>query len=331
MRVGPPGADDPVLDGGDPARRPVAVGRDRESDLAGRPKQRPVLHVVVGQQQQAPLDAVVTRNLDGRTVVRRPTRALPLRSGPTGKKNKVAPQLRAAEYDVNSGQGIEGSGSLLDVVEQLCVGRRAGAATSRRRPESASALEDNVTQLLGSEGARARAAVNTELISLYWSIGKTILERQDVEGWGAKVIDRLSQDLRREFPEMKGLSRSNLHYMRKLAEAWPGEIVQQPVGQMPWGHITVLLDRVQDQGVRGWYAAEAVRHGWFRAVLTFNQPPVSFTNALVRGLFESQSCHFEASRGPEWMHIFTARPPRRARSFGFLLQLPRGHAVHARS
>lgn len=102
---------------------------------------------------------------------------------------------------------------------------------------------------------------------MYWSIGKTILERQDVEGWGAKVIDRLSQDLRREFPEMKGLSRSNLHYMRKLAEAWPGEIVQQPVGQMPWGHITVLLDRVQDQGVRDWYAAEAVRHGWSRAVL----------------------------------------------------------------
>lgn len=66
---------------------------------------------------------------------------------------------------------------------------------------------------------------------------------------------------------MKGLSRSNLHYMRAFAAAWP-EVVQQAVGQLPWGHITVLLDKLETVQAREWYAAQAVDHGWSRAVLT---------------------------------------------------------------
>ncbi|RFA10707.1 hypothetical protein B7R54_16960 [Subtercola boreus] len=89
------------------------------------------------------------------------------------------------------------------------------------------------------------------------------------DGWGSGVIARLAVDLRAEFPQMTGLSRSNLHYMRGLAAAWPerSAIVQQPVGQLPWGHITVLLDRFEQQPARDWYAAEAVAHGWSRNVL----------------------------------------------------------------
>jgi predicted nuclease of restriction endonuclease-like (RecB) superfamily len=84
---------------------------------------------------------------------------------------------------------------------------------------------------------RAMLAVNTELIQLYWEIGHDILGREQREGWGARIIDRLAVDLRRDFPEMKGLSRSNLYYMRQLATAWPDdEVVPQPVGQLPWGH-----------------------------------------------------------------------------------------------
>ena len=113
---------------------------------------------------------------------------------------------------------------------------------------------------------RAHRAVKTELIKLYWFIGKTILGRQEAEGWGAGVINNLADDLRREFPEMRGLSRRNLHYMRAFADAWP-EIVQQAAAQLPWGHIMVLLDRVAVQATREWYAAEAVRNGWSRAVL----------------------------------------------------------------
>jgi predicted nuclease of restriction endonuclease-like (RecB) superfamily len=123
-------------------------------------------------------------------------------------------------------------------------------------------------------GARTRAAlaVNGELIRLYWEIGHEILEREQLEGWGARVVDRLAADLRREFPEMTGFSRSNLHYMRSFAAAWPrgagsNEIVPQPVGQLPWGHIRCLLDKLDDSTSRLWYAAQALENGWSRNVL----------------------------------------------------------------
>jgi len=115
---------------------------------------------------------------------------------------------------------------------------------------------------------RAHRVVNAELLVLYWTIGKAILDRQAAEGWGTRVINRLADDLRAEFPEMRGLGRSNVHYMRALAAAWPREaIVQQAVGQLPWGHLTVLLDKLNDGAERNWYAAAAAEHGWSRNVL----------------------------------------------------------------
>ncbi|WP_282949064.1 PDDEXK nuclease domain-containing protein [Cellulomonas endometrii] len=116
---------------------------------------------------------------------------------------------------------------------------------------------------------RAVRAANTEVLRLYWSIGSDILERQRTAGWGGKVVDRLAADLRREFPEMRGWSRSNLMYMRRAAAVWPSEpeFVQQPVGRLPWGHVTVLLDRLPTREDRDWYAARAADQGWSRAVL----------------------------------------------------------------
>jgi predicted nuclease of restriction endonuclease-like (RecB) superfamily len=73
------------------------------------------------------------------------------------------------------------------------------------------------------------------MIKLYWQIGVEILERQNLQGWGSKVIERLAGDLRREFPEIKGFSPSNLKYMRRFAEDCPNcQIGQQPVDQLPW-------------------------------------------------------------------------------------------------
>ncbi len=115
---------------------------------------------------------------------------------------------------------------------------------------------------------RAVLAVNRELIALYWQIGQDILLRQKAEGWGAKVIDRLSRDLKAAFPEMQGLSRTNLLYMRAFAEAWPDDqIVQQAVGQIPWGHNVRLLDKLTDADARLWYARKTIENGWSRAVL----------------------------------------------------------------
>lgn len=135
-------------------------------------------------------------------------------------------------------------------------------------------LPEGYTDLLATLKDRVRAAritalrtVNTQLIELYWSIGKTVLERQQVEQWGSGVMGRLADDLRAEFPDMKGLSRRNLFYMRAFAAAWPETIVQQPVAQLAWGHITVLLDKTTTAEERNWYAAAAVEYGWSRNVL----------------------------------------------------------------
>jgi predicted nuclease of restriction endonuclease-like (RecB) superfamily len=109
------------------------------------------------------------------------------------------------------------------------------------------------------------------LISLYWQIGHDILIRQAQQGWGAKVIERLSGDLRAAFPEMKGFSRANLMYMRAFAEAWPdAAIVQQVVEQLPWGHNLVLLTRLKDTQQRLAYAQSAMTHGWSRKVLNIH-------------------------------------------------------------
>jgi predicted nuclease of restriction endonuclease-like (RecB) superfamily len=75
---------------------------------------------------------------------------------------------------------------------------------------------------------KASLAVNKELLNVYWEIGNTILEQQKSEGWGAKVIDRLAQDLKHEFPDMQGLSIRNIKYMRAFAEAYPEFSIVQP-------------------------------------------------------------------------------------------------------
>ncbi|QXL85211.1 YhcG family protein [Comamonas sp. NLF-1-9] len=115
---------------------------------------------------------------------------------------------------------------------------------------------------------RAALAVNRELVLLYWQIGQDILARQAAQGWGAKVIERLSQDLRSAFPEMKGFSPRNLKYMRAFAEAWPDQsFVQEVLAQLPWYHQLALLDKLPGPKTRQWYAAKAIEHNWSRNVL----------------------------------------------------------------
>lgn len=120
------------------------------------------------------------------------------------------------------------------------------------------------------QAARTRAvlAVNAEQVRLYWEIGRAILDKQQLEGWGAKVLDRLSRDLRAEFPETKGFSVTNLKYMRRFAEECPDlKFGQQVADQLPWFHIVVLLTQVPEPAERQWYAAKAVEHGWSRNIL----------------------------------------------------------------
>lgn len=117
---------------------------------------------------------------------------------------------------------------------------------------------------------RASLALNRELILLYWQIGREILDRQRRQGWGAKVIEKLSVDLRHEFPELKGFSRSNLMYMRAFAEAYEDEaIIQRCVGQLPWRHNIALLEKLKSLEMRLWYGKKTIENGWSRDVLVY--------------------------------------------------------------
>lgn len=121
---------------------------------------------------------------------------------------------------------------------------------------------------IGQAQIRAALAVNRELVLLYWNIGREILQKQRELGWGAKVVERLAKDLRREFPEMKGFSPRNLKYMRAFAEGYEDvQFVQQVVAQIPWGHNVRILDSVKDPQEREFYIRETIANGWSRNVL----------------------------------------------------------------
>ncbi|MEJ6628786.1 MAG: PDDEXK nuclease domain-containing protein [Ilumatobacteraceae bacterium] len=114
----------------------------------------------------------------------------------------------------------------------------------------------------------ATLAVNAEMIALYLHMGTEILLRQKRNGWGSKVVARLSADLQSIFPGIKGFSVSNLKYMKSFAEKCPdGQIGQQAADQLPWFHIVVLITKVRSTEHREWYARETLANGWSRAIL----------------------------------------------------------------
>jgi len=115
---------------------------------------------------------------------------------------------------------------------------------------------------------KAALSVNSEMVMLYWSIGRDILNRQKKQGWGTKVTQRLSEDLKTSFPHMKGFSARNLVYMQTFARAWPKkQFTQQIAAQIPWHHNCVILDKITSSQEREWYIRATIEYGWSRPVL----------------------------------------------------------------
>lgn len=122
--------------------------------------------------------------------------------------------------------------------------------------------------------------VNAEMLTLYWEIGNSILEKQNQNGWGSKVVDLLASDLAKNFPDNSGFSVRNLKYMRAFAEAYPqfpivqvplaqsqNEFVQVPLAQITWYHHISLLAKVKDTTERAFYIAETAKNEWSRDVM----------------------------------------------------------------
>lgn len=142
------------------------------------------------------------------------------------------------------------------------------APPHREMPPSYGELLGALKRRIAAGRLRVVLTANAAMVQLYWELGRTILERQEAEGWGAKVIDRLSADLGEAFPDMQGLSPRNLLFMRSFAAAYPDEpIVKQLVSQLPWGHLVHLLQRVKDPDTRIWYVKACIDNGWSRNIL----------------------------------------------------------------
>ena len=144
----------------------------------------------------------------------------------------------------------------------------AAPPTSEMPADYGELLQD-LKERITKERLKVAMAANASMVLLYWDIGRAILERQEREGWGAKVIDRLSRDLRNAFPDMKGLSPRNLKYMRAFARAWPDrKIVQEVLAQITWYHNLTLLEKLDTPEDRLWYADRTAKEGWSRNILT---------------------------------------------------------------
>lgn len=142
------------------------------------------------------------------------------------------------------------------------------APTKASLPATYAATLAEIKQCVRQSRLRTVLAANAAMVMAYWEVGRVILHRQEAEGWGAKVIDRLSSDLREAFPEMRGLSPRNLKYMRSFAAAWPdAAIVQGTLAQIGWYQNIALLDKLDDAATRLWYAQQAAQHGWSQPIL----------------------------------------------------------------
>ena len=116
---------------------------------------------------------------------------------------------------------------------------------------------------------KAAVTVNTQLIALYWDIGKQIAERQQASGWGDGVIEQIAHDLSREFQTMKGFSRRNLYRMKQFYAFYVdrGEFVPQLVAQIPWGHNDLIIQKIKGQDKALWHVRKTIENGWSRNVL----------------------------------------------------------------
>jgi predicted nuclease of restriction endonuclease-like (RecB) superfamily len=139
-----------------------------------------------------------------------------------------------------------------------------------------------VKERIRSAQYEALKAVNKELVGLYWDIGRLIVERQDVEGWGKAVVEQLAADLRTEFPGVGGFSASNLWRMKAFFEAYTGlEKLAPLVREIGWSHNLAILERCKDPLEREFYLRMTRKFGWSKNVLIHQIDNQSYEKSLL--------------------------------------------------
>jgi predicted nuclease of restriction endonuclease-like (RecB) superfamily len=127
-----------------------------------------------------------------------------------------------------------------------------------------------IKQCIQSAQIKAAVSVNQELLRLYWDLAERIVTKQQEAAWGDRFLAQMSQDLKIEFPEMKGFSRRNLEFMRQWYRFWEAEsvIAKQVVSQIPWGHNLVIIGKIKSIDEAMFYVQKTIQNNWSRSVLT---------------------------------------------------------------
>ena len=157
------------------------------------------------------------------------------------------------------------------------------------KPEHAEIQTTDYQSLLSDVKERVRSAqyaalkaVNKELIALYWEIGRLIVERQEAEGWGKSIVERLATDLQKEFPGVSGFSMQNIWYMRQLYQEYSPRAKLQPlVGEIGWTHNLIIMGRCKDFQEREFYLRMTRKFGWSKNVLIHQIDNQSYEKSLL--------------------------------------------------
>lgn len=177
-------------------------------------------------------------------------------------------------------------------------------------PTKKSALASGYSTFLGEVKSRiqqarlnAGRAVNHELVSLYWDIGRDVVQKQEIEGWGKSVVERLAKDLHTEFPDMRGFSANNIWlkrqfyteyaqhaFLRQAAAEMRAQVsrqsileqaVQELLARVPWGHHVELMKKVKAPAARLYYLRATAQFGWSRKVLLNQIKAGAYERAVV--------------------------------------------------
>lgn len=153
---------------------------------------------------------------------------------------------------------------------------------SKRLPDDYAVLLAEVKERVRSAQYEALKAVNKELVALYWDIGKLIAERQNREGWGKSVVERLANDLQNEFPGIGGFSTSNLWRMKGFCEAYADSPKLAPlVREIGWSHNIVIMERCKNPLEREFYIRMTRKFGWSKNVLIHQIENQSYEKTLL--------------------------------------------------
>ncbi len=164
-------------------------------------------------------------------------------------------------------------------MKEITENRKTASIT--KLPPGYDALLEEIKNSIRTAQVKAALSVNRSLISLYWDIGKAIVEQQQKEGWGKSVVEKLASDIQHAFPSISGFSPRNIWRMRAFYLAWTSDVKKLPqavaelngknlpqvVAQIPWGHNALIIEKLQDPLDRLWYVQMTVKNGWSRAVL----------------------------------------------------------------